>query len=135
MIYIDSSAIVKLAILEAETATLQQWLGQNPDPLVSSALATVEVRLACRRLPDPALAQAADVAAIQALQSVNLVPIAADIVETASTLGLPELRSLDALHLATALTIRQEISVVLTYDDRLGRAAVASGLTALAPGA
>ena len=135
MIYIDSSAIVKLAILETETATLQQWLGRNSAPLVSSALATVEVRLACRRLPDPAKAQAADLAAVQALQSVNLIPIGADIVETASTLGLPGLRSLDALQLATALTIHQHISVVLTYDDRLGRAAAASGFTVTAPGA
>lgn len=134
MIYFDSSAIVKLAILEAETEALQLWLTENSDPLVSSALAKVEVRLACRRLPDPAMAQAADLAAVQALQSLNLVPIAADIVETASTLGLAGLRSLEALHLATALTIRRDIGVVLTYDNRLSRAAIASGFTAIAPG-
>lgn len=134
MIYADSSAIVKLAVLGIETAALQEWLAQNTDPLVSSALARVEVRQACRRLPDPVLAQAADLAAIQALQSVNLVPLATDIVEIASAISLPGLRGLDALHLATAMAIQSDISVLLTYDERLGRAAIASGFAVTAPG-
>ncbi len=134
MIYVDSSAIVKLVIKEAETAALQQWLGATPDPLVSSVLAKVEVRQVCRRVPDSAQAQAADLAAVQVLQSVNFVPLSTDIIESASTLNLPGLRSLDALHLATALAVRQDITVVLTYDDRLGRAAAASGFAIEAPG-
>lgn len=135
MIYIDSSAIVKLVIKEAETAALQQWLGATPDPLVSSILAKVEVRQVCRSVPDAAHAQAADLAAVQALRSINFVPLSTDVVESASTLDLPGLGGLDALHLATALAIRQDIRVVVTYDDRLGRAAAASGLVVEAPGA
>lgn len=134
MIYIDSSAIVKLATIETETTALQHWLTQTADPLISSVVAKVEARRACRRLPDPAIAQAADLAVVQVLLAVNLVPVAADVIETAATLGPPGLRSLDALHLATALTIRQHISVMLTYDDRLGRAAGASGFAVAAPG-
>jgi len=134
VIYIDSSAIVKLVIDEAESGALRDWLAEMLDPLVSSALAKVEVRQACRRIPDATTAQGADLGAIQALLAINIVPLSDGIIDTAATLNLPGLRSLDALHLASALAIQQDIRMLVTYDDRLGRAASASGFAVVAPG-
>lgn len=69
-----------------------------------------------------------------ALATVALLPLSDSIVRTAAALEPPELRSLDAIHLATALSVAEQLGGVFTYDVRLAEAATAAGLTVLAPG-
>ena len=95
---------------------------------MSSALLAVETIRACARYGP----QFADAAA-GALDAVSLVPLDDDVLQHAAALRPAELRALDALHLATALSLRDEIGVLLTYDDRLAAAAAAAGLTVRSP--
>ncbi len=94
MIYLDSSALVKLIHPELETRALRSWLAARPGVSVSSALAALEVTRALRR---------SDPAALPRVPGVTLVPVAEPIIVSAAALTDPLLRSLDALHLATAL--------------------------------
>jgi hypothetical protein len=64
---------------------------------------------------------------------VDLVPITRDLLETAADLGPPSLRSLDALHLATALSLGSALDAFVVYDERLARAATEAGLPVVAP--
>jgi predicted nucleic acid-binding protein len=95
---------------------------------VSSALLAVETMRACARY-GPRFADAA----AGALDAVSLVPLDDGVLQHAAALSTPGLRTVDALHLATALSLREEIGVVLTYDDRLAAAAAAAGLTVRSP--
>lgn len=129
MRYIDSSAIVKLVAPEPETAALVEALRSDPD-IISSALARVEVMRAIMRVgtsPDRA-GRAADV-----FDRIALVPIDAQVLARAAVLEPRDLRSLDAIHLATALLLQNDIDGVLTYDARLAGAAEAAGMAVLAP--
>ncbi len=106
MIYLDSSALLKLIVDEPETAALGMWLTDRSGiPVSSSELARVEVIRACRR------------SAPSALLTARLL-----------------LSSLDALHLASALSIREAIDAFVAYDVRLNDAASACGLPTAAPG-
>ena len=131
MIYVDTSALIKLVKDdEAEGPALRAYLGAAAEPrLVSSALLAVEARRGMLRVRPDGLPKVdlllADVAQIS---------ISNAVVESASRLPGPLLRSLDAIHLATALLIRDDIETVLTYDARLRDAAVAHGLPTAAPG-
>lgn len=110
-----------------ETAAVDGYLAVAG--LVCSALLLVEARRAlARRAPDrlPRL----DLV----LARVNLVDTSAAVVESAGRLPDPMLRSLDSIHLATALMLRDDIDAVVTYDDRFAAAATAHGLTVEAPG-
>lgn len=129
MLYVDSSAIVKLVAPEPETTALVEALRSDPDT-ISSALTRVEVMRAVRRAG--ASAGRADRASA-VLDRVALVPIDAEILRRAAVLEPRDLRSLDAIHLATALLLRQDIAGVVTYDARLGDAAAAAGMAVLAP--
>lgn len=116
MIYVDTSALLKLVKPEGGSEALAAYLHDETD-LVSSALLAVEAhRCALRDAPDklPRL----DVL----LTRVDMVEISAPVIESASRLPDPLLRSLDAIHLATALLIREEVDVLLTYDERLAAA-------------
>lgn len=129
MLYVDSSAIVKLVAPEPETTALVEALRSDPDT-ISSALARVEVMRAVRRAgASPGRADRASAV----LDRVALVPIDAEILGRAAVLEPRDLRSLDAIHLATALLLRQDIAGVVTYDARLGDAAAAAGMAVLAP--
>jgi predicted nucleic acid-binding protein len=108
---------------EALRRELRGWEG-----FVSSALLSVEAIRACARYGSQFA-----VAASEALETVSLVPIDDRVLERAARLERPELRTLDALHLATALSLGEEIGVILTYDDRLAGAARAAGLTVRSP--
>ena len=129
MLYLDSSAIVKLVAPEPETVSLVRALRSDPDA-ISSALARVEVTRALMR----AGATSERVSRASAiLERIALVPIDADILARAADPHPPDLRTLDAIHLATALLLRQDITGVVTYDERLAGAAAAADLTVLAP--
>ena len=129
MIYLDSSALLKLVHNERETAALQAWLSGHPDTsLVSSELVRVEVTRATRRVNGAALPTAAAV-----LAALDLVPMTTGLLEEAGTVGDPGLRSLDAIHLASALSIRSALTSFVVYDHRLAEAATAAGFDTVAP--
>ena len=130
MIYLDSSALLKLLIQEQESAALEGWItAQAGAPVVTSTLAKVEVLRACRRLNDEALP-----AATALLAELDLIPLTTDVLDQAAEVGGPLLRSLDALHLASALSIGSELAAFVCYDHRLLEAASAAGLAAVNPG-
>ena len=128
MIYLDTSAVLKLILDEEHSAAFRAFLAQHPVPAVSSVLLAIETRRAVQRNL-PAVLPRADLV----LGRVGLVGLSDAIVESAGRLPEPGLRSLDAIHVATALLLREEIEVVVAYDKRLLAAAEAYGLPVAAP--
>jgi predicted nucleic acid-binding protein len=124
--YLDTSALLKLVFDEPERPALRTFIAQAAVPL-ASVLLRIEAVRACRRLA----ADAAEVAE-RLVRGVQLIPIDQQVVDAACVIEDPGLRSLDAIHLATALTISPR-PVIVTYDHRLADAAVASGLNVLSP--
>jgi uncharacterized protein len=131
MIYLDSSALLKLLFEESESAALALWIAERADtPMVSSELAKVEVIRATRRL------DADVVPAARALVSqLDLIPLSGALIEEAADAGDPVLRTLDAIHLASALSIRIELTAFIAYDNRLLAAAEAAGIEPIRPSA
>ena len=129
LLYLDSSALVKLVAPEPETPALLSLLEPRPE-VVSSALARVEVLRAVARVGRTVetLERARGV-----LSRVVLVAMDGDILDGAASLQPAELRSLDAIHLATALTLRPEIDMFVSYDARLNTAAAVAGLQVVTP--
>lgn len=127
MIYLDTSAFLKLVRDEAGSRAMGQYIGDRED-LVSSALLIVEARRGMLR-KDPRKLPEVDVV----LGRVDTVEMSAAILEDASRLPDPLLRSPDAIHLATAMLLRRDLDVLLTYDDRLAEAARAQGIPTAAP--
>lgn len=126
--YLDSSAIVKLAVAEPESPALRRHLRRRR-PLVSSALARTEVLRALLPAGAAAVASGRSVLADIELARVNDRVLAA-----AATLEPAELRTLDAIHLATAQRFAAELAQLVTYDDRMLAAAARLGLRTAAPG-
>jgi predicted nucleic acid-binding protein len=125
--YLDASAIVKIAVREPESEGLRRYLRRHRS-LVSSALARTEVL----RAVFPGGERALD-AAQRVLATIDLVRVNDRILNLAGTLEPPELRSLDAIHLATVRRIGPEIREIVTYDERLGAAAAEMGYKVSAP--
>jgi len=125
--YVDSSALVKLAVEEPESTALRRYLRRR-SPLVSSALAKTEVARALLPLGDAATRAGQDV-----LSRIELVRINDRVLNAAGHLLPAELRSLDAIHLATARQFGTDLARVVTYDARLAAAAEAMGLAVAAP--
>jgi predicted nucleic acid-binding protein len=134
VIYLDSSAIVKLIGVESETAALVRWLGRRAGSgLVTSTLAEVEVPRALRRTDPSSLASITGV-----LRRFDRIDVSKAVRATAAAYTEPHLRSLDAIHLATAdvlIASGKEISAFVSYDRRQAAVARAAGLTVAAPGA
>ena len=115
--YLDSSAIVKLAVREPQSLALRRYLRRR-QPLVSSALARTEVFRALLPAGDEAMARGRAV-----LQRIDLVRVNDRILNAAGVLRSFELRSLDAIHLATVQELGDELSALVTYDSRMATAA------------
>ena len=128
MLYLDSSAIVKLVGREPGSSALVDVVSSDPD-VVSSAVAYTEVMRAVRRGGGPTRR------AEQVLRSIALVPVDQAILREAATLTPVFLRSLDAVHLASALSLRPDVDALVSYDARLSRAATAAGLVIRVPAA
>ena len=129
MIYIDTSALVKLIFRESESAELERWLDSRRDtPKVTSDLSTVELIRVCRRIDAEAEGDAT-----QLLNGMDILPIDRQVVRQASILTPPGLRSLDAIQLASALSLRAALDAFVAYDTRLCGAAEASGLPVVRP--
>ena len=131
--YLDASAIVKLATAEAETQVLRAHLAQH-EHLLTSRLATVEVQRALKRRGPESEALGAQ-AMRDVLELLELVELDEGVATQAATLAPPTLRSLDAIHLASALAIGEELTEFITYDARLAAAARGAGLEVRAPAA
>jgi predicted nucleic acid-binding protein len=126
-VYLDSSALVKLIVEEAESKALARHLRARP-VRVSCALARVEVVLAVRPHGDAATRRAR-----QLLDRVSLLRLDDVLLDAAVALGGPALRSLDAIHLAAAQTLGRGLDEVVTYDQRMTSAAEVLGLAVSAP--
>jgi uncharacterized protein len=129
LIYFDTSAVVKLVVREAETVALQAWMKeQSGITFFSSQLLRIElVRTVARTAPDR-IDRAREV-----LEGFALVRVDDEIVEAAESLDPRILRSLDAIHLATAHTLRQHLTAFVAYDLRLAEAAAALSMKAVSP--
>ena len=126
--YMDTSALVKLVVAESETDALRSWIAGVKSELVSADLVRTELWQVVRRaVPDRALLAA------QVLDSLTLVEVRASLFSQAGRLDPPELRSLDAIHLAIALDLGDDLEAMVTYDARLAQAAAVNGVTVVAP--
>ena len=125
--YLDSSAIVKLAVREPESLALRRYLRRR-QPLVSSALARTEVLRALLAAGDEAVARGRSV-----LQHLDLVRVNDRVLNAAGVLSPAELRSLDAIHLTTAQQLGEELGALVTYDDRMATAAKRLGYRIVQP--
>ena len=126
-IYLDSSAIVKLAVKEKESAALRRYLRRRA-PLVVSALARTEVARCLLPLGPTAVQRGHNV-----LTRLELIRVSDRILLEAGSLRPAELRSLDAIHLATMRQLGASLRRLVTYDSRMSAAAVELGISAVAP--
>ncbi|MFR9802756.1 type II toxin-antitoxin system VapC family toxin [Pseudonocardia sp. RS010] len=131
MIYLDTAALVKLVRSEPESTALADWLDARPDqPWVSSVLVEVELPRALRRVEPTLLVDVPATLARVARYEID------DIVRAAAAAYPdPDLRSLDAIHLATARGVfGKHLTAFVTYDRRLLSAAESAGLPTAHPG-
>ena len=129
MIYLDSAAVVKLVHAEPESPPLRAWLDKRSETgWVSSVLVEIETFRALVRYAPEAVTRLHPV-----LDQIDLVDINPRIRILAQTIRPVTVRSLDAIHLGTALSIRRSLTSFVTYDKRLLDAAIAAGLPADAP--
>ena len=124
--YIDSSAFVKLVIDEPESPALRNWLRGRP--WTSSLLLRAEVLRALR--PHGVAAVEVGRKMIGRGELIRLNPA---LMDQSAALGDPGLRTLDAIHLAAASILGQDLAAVVTYDERMGEAARALGMRTVAP--
>jgi predicted nucleic acid-binding protein len=129
LVYLDSSALVKLIVREPESGALAEFLRGHSER-VSSALSLTEV---LRALGRAGFGVAERRRAREILTRVALVDVDRRTLAAAAALDPPALRTLDAIHLATALTLREDLAALVTYDRRLAAAAKRADIEALAP--
>jgi uncharacterized protein len=125
--YVDSSAIVKLVVVEPESAALRRYLSRRL-PLVTSALARTEVARALLPSGSSAIARGQDV-----LRRIQLIRLNDRVLREAGLLQPAELRSLDAIHLACAAQLGSSVRQIVTYDERMADAAEAAGWSVASP--
>jgi hypothetical protein len=124
MIYLDSAAVVKLAHAEQESAALRGWLDERAEtPWISSVLTEIESFRALARYAPEAASRLPAV-----LDQIDLIDLDQHIRMVARTVAPTTVRSLDAIHLGTALRSRPSLISFVTYDKRLLDAAQAAGL-------
>jgi predicted nucleic acid-binding protein len=132
-VYVDSGALLKRIFVEEESTELLDFLDahyQHDDLLVTSSLGFVEVSRAVRRRARSPIA-AGDLID-EAMSGIDERPMTADLVSVSRRVEPPILRTLDAIHLATAVLV--DADVVVTYDDRLADACRRNSLAVAAPG-
>jgi len=126
-VYLDSSALVKLVVRERESAALAAYLATRPVRITSS-LARVEVPRAVSRHGAQAVERAAKVIA-----DVRLLALDDGTLDAAGALDVEALRSLDAIHVASAMALGGDLETLITYDERMTIAAERLGLRCGAP--
>lgn len=128
ILYVDTSAAMKLLVSEPETSALRRFVAKrNPsDRPVASMLLHTELHCAARRHPEVVAVDAVNLV----LDAISLVDIRrGDLIAAPTMPGA--LRSNDAIHLTVA--VRLGVDAMLTYDAELGRAAAVLGLQVVAP--
>jgi len=129
MIYLDSSALVKLALTEPESAALIHYLAERSDQaVVSSALHRTEVLRAIWVAEPGALTRG-----VRLVRRIGRVALSTEVLDNAATLPPQRLGPTDAIHLASALAIRRDLSAFVAYDKRLLDAAAEAGLPIASP--
>jgi len=126
--YLDTSAAVKLVVVEKGSKALRRWLESRDGEVGSSDLLRTELLRATRRAAPEQMVQARTV-----LDSLILVTLSTAVCERAAMLEPDLLRSLDLLHLAAALELGDELEGIVTYDQRLAEGARALGISVVAP--
>jgi predicted nucleic acid-binding protein len=130
VIYLDSSALVKLAVTEPESAALAHWLAERADqPLLSSALHRAEVPRAVWRAEPGALPRS-----YRLIKRIARVALTADVLDNSATLPPPGLSPAQAIHLASALVLKRDLTTFVAYDADLLAAAREAGLPVASPG-
>lgn len=132
MIYLDSCALLKLLLPEPETPDLRAFLAARAaEGHATSALAQTEIaRTLVRVDADPEVADAAE----EMLDRTLRIRITDPVLRTAGLFPIRHLRSLDAIHLASAEHLEHALTAFITYDKRLAAAARERGLPVEAPG-
>ena len=129
MIYLDSSALVKLALAEPESEALAQWLAERADQtLVSSTLHRSEVPRAVWHAEPGALPRS-----YRVIKRIGKVALTPDVLDLSATVPPDSLPLVSAIHLASALVIRRDLTAFVAYDARLLAAAKDAGLTVASP--
>ncbi len=126
--YLDKSAYLKLVVAEPESPALLSSLAYWPDRISAALLRTETVRALRRSGNDDLIGPAR-----RMMRSIHLIALDTPLLDRAGDLDPDDLRSLDAIHLAAALSVSSDISVFLTYDDRLVAAASAHGFRVESP--
>jgi uncharacterized protein len=129
VIYLDSSAVVKLALAEPESEALAGYLAERAgQALVSSPLHRAEVLRAIWRAEPGALPRAQRI-----IRRISLITLTRDLLDNAATVPPDGLPTAAAIHLASALTVKQDLTAFVCYDKQLAAAAGAAGLPVAAP--
>lgn len=128
MFYLDTSAAAKLVISERGSTALRRWVSVRDDLMFSSDLLRTELLRATRRVAPEQMVQARAV-----LESLILLILSTEVCERAALLEPEGLRSLDALHLAAALEVGDDLQGLLTYDRQLAEGAAALGIEVISP--
>ena len=126
MLYVDTSATAKLLLEEPESVALVEFLRSANTPLVTSRVGIIELRRVGRR-------SGADPNRADALAATLVVVELDEVIEHAALSVDPTIRTLDAIHLATALAAADSVTGFVCYDERLAAAAESVGLTVVAP--
>jgi len=125
--YVDSSAIVKLVVAEPESKALRSYIARR-QPLVSSALARTEVGRALLPSGPEAIARGEE-----AFRRIQLLRVNDRVLSEAGKMLPAELRSLDAIHLASARQLGSSVKQIVTYDERMAEAARTGGWSVASP--
>jgi uncharacterized protein len=128
-LYLDSSALVKLVVSEAESSALRTYLAERRSVArMAAAIARTEVVRAVAMHRSIELVETAR----SIIARLHLVPLNNRLLDAAATKLPPDLRTLDAIHLAAAMTA-PDLRAIVTYDRRLADAAATAGLAVVAP--
>lgn len=127
--YFDTSALVKLVVEESESHALFEWLEVEPRRIATSDLSRTELLRAVRRASPSHAASARTL-----LRACGTISVSMDVCDRAGLMDPESVRSLDAIHLATALVLGDDLDAFVCYDTRLTEAAARNGLSTLAPG-
>jgi predicted nucleic acid-binding protein len=124
--YADASALVKLVLVEAETPAVYRWFTESTHVMTSRVGVIETVRASSRRPHD-----SAHLAVV--LADLHLIELDASVASVAASIGSPTLRTLDAIHIASAMAVAADLDAFVTYDDRMAEAARALGLPVIRP--
>lgn len=127
--YFDTSALVKLVVAEPESATLHAWATEAERTPVCSDLVRTELIRAVRLGAPDRVTTAREV-----LASVTLLSVTSAILDRAALLGPLNLRSLDSIHMASAMELGDDLETVVTYDHRMADGCRALGIHVVSPG-